>query len=275
MCKSSGKEYLHGPTDGLCYNRGVFYRIERTGVRIVGTVPALTSDQPELPSWLCSVFERSDRLIFEADVEAVDPASEQLPTNQSLSVLSFFDLVAALWLRLGIAGRPGRFKAWAAAAQMTRHLCKQLAPGVDALLIPEAKRRQPPPHFLEITQDRVAAHDAVSLDEQLTRLEHVVTQPEEAAAFDEAVHAAWLAQNIDAIARLLDSQRKVYPETFLHLLDNRNKKWLPQLLPILQENTFDGRPVTTLIAVGAVHLCGEQGLISLLTKEGHTVTRLL
>ena len=193
----------------------MLYRIEKTGVRIAGIAPALTLEKPDLPLWLRSVFERADRLIFQADTEAIDPAAELLPSTQSLTVLSFFDLITALWQRLGIPGRPARYKAWAAAAQMSKYLCQQLAPGVDALL-PEAKRREPPPQFLELPQDWVAAQDAVSLDEQLTRLEHVVTQPEEAVAFDRAVHAAWLSQNIDAIARLLASQRKMYPETCVH-----------------------------------------------------------
>ena len=113
------------------------------------------------------------------------------------------------------------------------------------------------------------------LDEQLARLEHLVTQPEEAVAFDIAVHAAWQAQNIDTVSRLLDAHRKIYPETFARLLDDRNKKWLPSLFETIQHNTTVDRSVTTLIALENTHLCGEQSLVALLTKEGCTVTRLL
>ena len=46
------------------------------------------------------------------------------------------------------------------------------------------------------------------------------------------------------------------------LLDNRNKNWVIQLKSIMQkDNVF--------IAVGAGHLVGENGLISLLRKEGY------
>jgi uncharacterized protein YbaP (TraB family) len=48
------------------------------------------------------------------------------------------------------------------------------------------------------------------------------------------------------------------------LLDNRNKNWISQLkkLPSTQSR---------FIAVGAGHLVGKMGLISLLRKEGYTV----
>ena len=51
------------------------------------------------------------------------------------------------------------------------------------------------------------------------------------------------------------------------LLDGRNAAWLPRLLPVVAEgNAF--------VAVGALHLVGESGLIAALEREGYTATRL-
>ena len=83
----------------------MLYRIEGTGIKIAGTAHAFTIDKPDLPGWLRSVFERSDRLIVETDFEAMDPAAELLGANQSLTVLSFFDLISASWQRLQIPDR--------------------------------------------------------------------------------------------------------------------------------------------------------------------------
>lgn len=50
-------------------------------------------------------------------------------------------------------------------------------------------------------------------------------------------------------------------------LDDRNEKWIPQLLPLLDKgNAF--------IAVGALHLPGERGLLSLLEAEGYQLRPL-
>ena len=51
------------------------------------------------------------------------------------------------------------------------------------------------------------------------------------------------------------------------LLNNRNKKWVIKLDSIMQKESV-------FVAVGAGHLVGEQGLISLLKKQGYTVEPL-
>jgi uncharacterized protein YbaP (TraB family) len=49
------------------------------------------------------------------------------------------------------------------------------------------------------------------------------------------------------------------------LLYHRNANWVKKIKPILPDKSL-------LIAVGAGHLPGEKGLISLLRKEGYTIT---
>jgi uncharacterized protein YbaP (TraB family) len=51
------------------------------------------------------------------------------------------------------------------------------------------------------------------------------------------------------------------------LLDDRNQNWLAQLPSIMKEQQ-------TFIAVGALHLAGENGLIHLLRQAGYTLTPL-
>ena len=51
------------------------------------------------------------------------------------------------------------------------------------------------------------------------------------------------------------------------LLNDRNKNWVGQLKIIMKKN-----PV--FVAVGAGHLVGEQGVISLLKKEGYALRPL-
>ena len=49
------------------------------------------------------------------------------------------------------------------------------------------------------------------------------------------------------------------------LVNERNHRWIP----VIEKNVHQG---SCLIAVGALHLPGEIGLISLLRKEGYTLT---
>jgi uncharacterized protein YbaP (TraB family) len=47
-------------------------------------------------------------------------------------------------------------------------------------------------------------------------------------------------------------------------LDNRNKRWIPKLVQLMNTKTI-------FIAVGAGHLAGEFGVIQLLRNQGYTV----
>jgi hypothetical protein len=51
------------------------------------------------------------------------------------------------------------------------------------------------------------------------------------------------------------------------MADDRNKKWMEKIPALLKEQS-------TFIAVGALHLAGENGLVNLLRKKGYTVTPL-
>ncbi|HEY5392984.1 MAG TPA: TraB/GumN family protein, partial [Hanamia sp.] len=52
------------------------------------------------------------------------------------------------------------------------------------------------------------------------------------------------------------------------LLKDRNKNWVEQLNTIMKRESV-------FVAVGAGHLVGENGLVSLLRKEGYTVEPLV
>ena len=49
------------------------------------------------------------------------------------------------------------------------------------------------------------------------------------------------------------------------LLDDRNYKWMQQLPRLMQEKSL-------FVAVGALHLVGESGLVKQLQSKGYTVT---
>ncbi|HTF20237.1 MAG TPA: TraB/GumN family protein [Chryseolinea sp.] len=66
------------------------------------------------------------------------------------------------------------------------------------------------------------------------------------------------------LEQLLAEQNYTKSESSI-LLDDRNRKWM-EMLPALL------RVQPTFVAVGALHLAGEYGLVSLLRKAGYTVT---
>lgn len=101
------------------------------------------------------------------------------------------------------------------------------------------------------------------------------TVEEQAAALVESVKAemednlssevldAYKEQDLDRLWKLTQDGDESMGEMTL-LLDDRNQKWIPKLKPLLEEGDV-------FIAVGALHLPGETGVLKLLKKEGFKV----
>ena len=76
------------------------------------------------------------------------------------------------------------------------------------------------------------------------------------------MYNAYLGQNLSEMEELMYGSYK--PEEIEVLLDNRNKYWVEQLSTKMNEQSV-------FLAVGALHLPGENGLIELLRARGFTV----
>lgn len=79
---------------------------------------------------------------------------------------------------------------------------------------------------------------------------------------------AYKQQRLDKMEELLNDPESGIAENQDAFLDKRNKNWVAQLKDIMLE-----KPV--FVAVGAGHLVGKQGLISLLRAAGYTVNPIV
>jgi uncharacterized protein YbaP (TraB family) len=78
------------------------------------------------------------------------------------------------------------------------------------------------------------------------------------------MYNAYVSQDLMTLNQLMYDD--IYkPEEIKVLLDDRNISWIKQLPKIMKEQP-------AFIAVGALHLTGEHGLVELLRKQGYTVT---
>lgn len=78
------------------------------------------------------------------------------------------------------------------------------------------------------------------------------------------MNAAYRKGDLRNLELLLAEQNYTKSESSV-LLDDRNKQWMETLPSLL-------RAQSTFVAVGALHLAGDYGLVSLLRKAGYTVT---
>lgn len=151
--------------------------------------------------------------------------------------------------------------------------------GMDNLMIQQAGKQQKPIIALEriepmyyistIPEDKIKR----SFDMLVFNYRKVLAEQKTLVDDYRANRAAALWQDVsnpEEQLKFLPQQDHAFWRKFMYqqLLTERNQQWLPKLIEILPQQS-------TLVAVGAAHLFGEQGLILRLRQVGYQVTPVL
>ncbi len=120
---------------------------------------------------------------------------------------------------------------------------------------------------LETMAMQAAVFDSIPYEKQAAELLNAIDSLETAKAEFAVMLNAYKDQRLDEIEKMMTDPKFGIEGDQDILLDDRNKNWVIQLKEILKTNAI-------FIAVGAGHLVGKNGLISLLRKEGYTLRAL-
>lgn len=100
---------------------------------------------------------------------------------------------------------------------------------------------------------------------QAKDLVELLDNPEESLDKSQKMNEAYLAQDINALLEVSKSESEESNKFMEVLINKRNADWTSKLPAIMQS-------APTFVAVGALHLPGENGVIEGLRKAGYTVT---
>jgi hypothetical protein len=109
--------------------------------------------------------------------------------------------------------------------------------------------------------------DKVSIEDQLTLLMEGTKEQEDGKDQFAQMVDLYKNQQLNTLYELTISESTGIDNFKTDFLDTRNSNWVP----IIEESIKDS---SVFIAVGAGHLAGETGVISLLQAHGYTVTAL-
>tara|TARA_B100000678_G_scaffold42951_1_gene32396 strand:+ start:878 stop:1765 length:888 start_codon:yes stop_codon:yes gene_type:complete len=138
--------------------------------------------------------------------------------------------------------------------------------GIDRALIGDFARRQVVE--LEGASAQFQAFDGLSEGAQRAMLAAIVEESKADAGTLMRPVDLYLAGDEAGLERLSREGMLGNPEIRNALLTRRNAQWLPRIVRLLDR---DPRP---LIAVGAAHMVGDDGLVALLGAKGYRVTRV-
>ena len=116
---------------------------------------------------------------------------------------------------------------------------------------------------LEEAQEQIALFEKLPVDSAIQDIIRAVTSKPETDTEYEKMVLLYKKQDVPGLYHLIKRSKEAGLDmgTFL---DNRNKRWIDRIV-----DKMDQRSV--FFAVGAGHLWGEKGLITLLRKDGYTV----
>lgn len=137
--------------------------------------------------------------------------------------------------------------------------------GMELMIMKESRPYHKPVDGLETVEFQAKLFDSIPYEQQAKELLNYIDSSEQNKKMSRDLADLYKKQDLDKIdelSRKSDPGMDGYMDLLLY---DRNRKWARQLVSLLQGNSL-------LIAVGAAHLPGENGVIDLLRKEGYTVS---
>jgi uncharacterized protein len=245
----------------------MYYEIEGTTVRVAGSVHLLPATQPNLPDWAWSAYQWAETVIFEHDVSQARP-HVVLEDGDSLGA----HLPADLWNKL-VASWPtdrplaqvSSLKLWMAIPTLPLSRFSAAA-GVEAQLTERARQDDKSVAYLETMAEFAGLADAVPVATLHEALSLTLAELANAPRNFLALHQAWLSRDLEKLETVVArTPFHRMPQIAALMVATRNERWLPKVLAATASNK------RTLIAPGALHLPGQNGLLALLHRAGHRV----
>ena len=250
-----------------------------TVLYLAGSIHALSADAYPLSPAFERAFAASDTLVEEIDLAEVGTAAPMLIARgmylnggrfESSVSKETATLVAE---RVKTSGLPVEIiqtmKPWMVMLTLTALEAQRAGfdanLGLDKHFFDRTKAAGRPVVGLETAESQVDRLDSMSerLQEQLLRstLDELDTQRDSLTS----IVSAWRRGDAATLEKDLLGSFADYPAAYTSLIVERNQNWMPQI-----EACF-ARPRPCLVVVGAAHLVGPDGLLTLLRRKGYGV----
>jgi uncharacterized protein YbaP (TraB family) len=137
----------------------------------------------------------------------------------------------------------------------------------EQALMEVAQEKQIEVEGLETVDEQLEALGSISEEEQAAYLYDALADYEASAQEFGEMLSSYMKQDAELLYELSHAAMAEFGDMEQHLLVDRNHAWVPIMETMMAEPTF--------FAVGAGHLGGEEGLLSLLEGAGYTVTAVM
>ena len=231
---------------------------------LFGTIHMIPEEDFFLPDGLEEAFEKSERVVFEIDMDDMSDMGSLMGMMSGLMMKDGMTLQKLL--------TPAEYQEvseYFEAMGMPMFLLGNVKPmflSMLAALYDKANETSKQVGGLETMAYQMSLFDSIPYkDQAVMLLDAVRGTNQESDMFEETVELYKL-QKIEAMVAMVGESDENADGNYEDvLLNNRNQNWIPAMKKKMSKASI-------FFAVGAGHLGGEQGVIRLLRKEGYTVT---
>ena len=119
---------------------------------------------------------------------------------------------------------------------------------------------------LETLAEQMALFDNLKKEDEVELVMEAIRDKKKSIQRAVEMEKIYVSQNVDSMyLAVVSAEGSVISDEQLKFLDERNEKWIPQIIEMLKNQKC-------FIAVGAAHLGGPNGVIRLLEEKGYKIT---
>jgi len=266
------------------FGEGLLWRIEGKGApasHVFGTIHLSDNRVTTLPPAVAREFKQSRSLTIEAGMDLSNLAAlanrmiytdgRDLP---GVAGDELFKRTAALVVGLGLPEPIARmFKPWAMALLLSAP--QQDPTGIlDYVLARMAQEQGKTVLELESMDEQASVFESMSEEDQVALLRHAVNNYERLPQLMERLIQGYLRRDLSALSRISqesggggEEAKRLYGEFARRLIYERNTRMAARMEPQLGQGG-------AFVAIGALHLHGDRGVLSELERRGWRVTRV-
>jgi uncharacterized protein YbaP (TraB family) len=272
---------------GICQagtdrSHGLLWEISKPGqgtAFLFGTIHSEDAAVVELPAPVRQAFDASSSVVLEIlmDTDAMQYSSSimLMLDGRSLADVIGPPLYEQATVALATRGIPepvlNRMKPWAAAVTLSMP-APVTGMVLDMVLYQDALQQDKKVYGLETIQEQLALFDSMPEVDQVTLLKDALDRFPELDALHAELLAVYRQRDLDGLLAINKASMQTGDVRFAcefqrRVIDERNHRMAERMQPYLQQGK-------AFVAVGALHLPGDEGLLNLLEQQGYTVSRV-
>jgi uncharacterized protein YbaP (TraB family) len=246
---------------------------------LYGTMHIVCAEDTKMSEGLKTAIKKAKQVYFEIDMDNMEEMMSVMKYARMTNGLKISDLVSADdyqkledYFKNNKSALPfammSRFKPYFITAIISEGImaCKQKV-SVEQMIMSEARQYDKEVNGLETLEFQASIFDSIPYEKQAADLVMYVDSIDKFRQITVEMTEMYRKQDIDHMDSLMEKSDPGMMQYMDLLLFDRNKRWASQI----PEQMFN---MPTLFAVGAGHLGGEKGVISLLKQQGFTVKPL-